>query len=130
MSTNLDGEVLSAALAAAGSYTLTVPRLWTVASGLLVLVSVVAAVIALARSTGQRAGDPGRRAGVAAVVTGLAGVLVGVLVLAAADGGPGSGSGVVGGYVSVVAGLAGTVVGGWALARARRAAGAQRRELV
>jgi hypothetical protein len=116
----LPGTVPLTALAAVDAYALTAGRLWTLLSGVLVLVSVVTGGIALARSTSHRGSGAGRRARRIALLTGLTGVLVGGLVIAAAEGGPGTGSGIVGGYLSVLLGLIGTGLAAGATARSRR----------
>jgi hypothetical protein len=109
--------------AAAGSYTLTPGRFWSLVATLLGLAGVVVGSRALARSASRGTGTgAGAGRAVVALAAGLSGTVIGAVVVAAAKGGPGTGYGIVGGFVALVVGAIGIVLGGLALARSRRAA--------
>jgi hypothetical protein len=115
--TQLAAAHLAAQPAAADAYALTPGRLVGSVAALVALAGVIVGVLALAR----RAGNGGRRAAGAALVSGLIGIAAGAIVVAAAQGGPGTGYGIVGGYVAMVIGLIATGLGGLAMTRTRRA---------
>jgi hypothetical protein len=91
-------------------------RLFSIAAGLIGLISVVIGAIALSRSSRIGAG----RLGIIALVLGLIGVILAGLHLASTTGGFGTGKGRAGAIVAVVIGLIGMLLGGLALSRSRR----------
>ncbi|WP_329203901.1 DUF6223 family protein [Streptomyces sp. NBC_00683] len=95
-------------------------RLGATTGGLLGLVAVVIAVLALTRPTGRLGTANGSLGATAAVVAGLLAMALGALVAATADAGLGTGNGSLGAYVALLLGLTGTALGGRALTLARR----------
>ncbi|MDX2395246.1 MULTISPECIES: DUF6223 family protein [unclassified Streptomyces] len=94
-------------------------RLGATTGGLLGLVAVVVAVLALTRPAGRLGTANGSLGATVAMVAGLIAIALGALVAATADGGLGTGNGLGGAYVALLLGLAGTALGGRALTRSR-----------
>ncbi|WP_329620010.1 DUF6223 family protein [Streptomyces sp. NBC_01255] len=105
---------------AAGVHDFSLGRLGATTGGLLGLVAVVVAVLALARPAGRLGTANGALGAVTAMAAGLTGMALGGLVAATADGGLGTGNGLGGAYVALLLGLTGTALGGLALSRSRR----------
>ncbi|MEU9109023.1 DUF6223 family protein [Streptomyces xanthophaeus] len=94
-------------------------RLGATTGGLLGLVAVVIAVLALNRPARRLGIANGSLGATAAVVAGLIAMALGGLVAATADGGLGTGNGLGGAYVALLLGLTGTALGWRALTRSR-----------
>uniref|UniRef100_A0AAU2JZJ7 DUF6223 family protein n=1 Tax=Streptomyces sp. NBC_00049 TaxID=2903617 RepID=A0AAU2JZJ7_9ACTN len=104
---------------AAGVTDFSLGRLGATTGGLLGLLAVVVAVLALTRPAGRLGTAEGSLGATAAMVLGLLGMTLGGLVAATADGGLGTGNGLGGAYVALLLGLAGAALGGRAWNRSR-----------
>ena len=84
------------------------------------LISLIAGVLALARSSGRLGTGNGRVGAIIALVLGVIGMILSVVHLGTSTTGFGTGGGRAGAIVALVLGLVGLNLGGLALARSRR----------